>query len=205
MIGVVDYGIGNVAAFLRAFGQMGVPSMRVTSPEDFDQVGKLILPGVGAFDWAMNKLDSSGLRPKLNEYVQDRAMPVLGVCVGMQMLFHQSSEGSVPGLGWLEGSVTRIATDQEELRLPHMGWNTVRVTGESTLLKGLDGHEFYFLHSYSVQTPNIDQIKGLTIYGREIVSVIENGSIYGTQFHPEKSHQSGRKILENFILDTSHA
>ena len=198
MIGVVDYGLGNIPAFLRVFNQLNVPAKRVTEPEHFGDVDRLLLPGVGAFDWAMRRLTSSGLREELEVQVSKLGKPVLGVCVGMQILFDSSSEGSHQGLGWLKGNVERVDDLGGAVKLPHMGWNLVHGDRKSVLLKGLEGSSFYFLHSYQVVPRDHSLSKAFALYGNPITAVVECRNIMGTQFHPEKSHGAGLRLLGNF-------
>lgn len=205
MIGVVDYGLGNIPAFLRAFNQLNIPVRRVTQPEDFKHVSRMLLPGVGAFDWAMLKLNASGLRDELELQVKDLGKPVLGVCVGLQIFFESSSEGSQQGLGWLKGSVEAIKVSKGRVRLPHMGWNDVNGRGEGVLLQNIASPSFYFLHSYRVVLQDIQLAKGVAHYGTEITAVVESFNIMGTQFHPEKSYKAGLALLKNFSEVTPSA
>ena len=201
MIGIVNYGIGNINAFSRVYKLLGMPHTFLTCPEDFDgQISKIILPGVGAFDHAMKTLNKSGLRDKLNEYVLYHEVPTLGVCVGFQMFCNSSEEGSERGLNWIEGEVKKI--DEKSLEsfmpLPHMGWNRVDVLKPNDLTNGIDvARGFYFLHSYQVVTDE-DHVVARSDYGETITSIYQYKNIYGVQPHPEKSHSNGIKLLENF-------
>jgi glutamine amidotransferase len=203
MIGIVDYGLGNVQAFLNIYRSLNIEAMRVTSADEVLAVDKLILPGVGSFDWAMQRLTGSGLRGVLEEMVRGRGIPILGVCVGMQILAQKSEEGRLPGLGWIDGEVRKfpLSVSGERLRLPHMGWNDVFVKGNGGLLfRGLgDGARFYFLHSYFMVPVDESEEIAVTEYGgiRFAAGVCQR-NIYGVQFHPEKSHSWGIRLLQNF-------
>jgi glutamine amidotransferase len=203
MIGIVDYGLGNIQAFLNIYRILNIESVRVASPGDLLKVDKLILPGVGSFDWAVQRLNESGLRDVLEEMVRGRGIPILGVCVGMQMLAHKSEEGRLPGLGWIDGEVRKfpLSVSGDRLRLPHMGWNDIVVKGNGGLLfKGLeDGARFYFLHSYFMVPVNESEEIAVTEYGGiSFAAAVCRSNIYGVQFHPEKSHSWGIRLLQDF-------
>jgi glutamine amidotransferase len=178
-----------------------MPYKIVTKADDLADATKIILPGVGAFDYAMECLNKSGLREKLTELVVEQHIPVLGICVGMQMLALSSEEGSSAGLGWIDGVVKKFefsALKQGTL-LPHMGWNNVAPAKESDLFRGFDdGSLFYFLHSYYFTCHNDRDILALTDYGGRFASAVSSGNVYGVQFHPEKSHHWGVQLLKNF-------
>ena len=201
MIGIIDYGLGNVKAFANVYKNLNLPVTVVKQPNDLKNVSKVILPGVGAFDYAMQKLDQSGMRQFLDEIVLEHYVPVMGICVGMQILAHSSDEGSLPGLGWIDGVVKRFnfSTLKKPLIIPHMGWNSVKTIKNNVLFKGLD-HDprFYFLHSYYFQCQKNEDIVAVTDYGGEFACAVNFGNIFGIQFHPEKSHQYGIQILDNF-------
>ena len=161
----------------------------------------MILPGVGSFDQAIQMLEKSGMQQVLEEMVLHRHLPILGVCVGMQMLAYSSEEGSLPGLGWINGKVKRFvpASLGDSLPIPHMGWNNLKPVRASGLLRGFDSNaHFYFLHSYFFQCHQNEDIIAVTDYGGEFACVVNSGNIFGVQFHPEKSHQWGIRLLENF-------
>ena len=201
MIGIIDYGLGNVRAFSNIYHQLNVPHAVVRSPEDLVGVSRVILPGVGAFDQAMKRLQSSGMRDPLERLVREKGCPVLGVCVGMQILMAASEEGVAPGLGWIDGDVVqfRPQAEGERLATPHMGWNTVRPVTSATLFDGLDADSrFYFLHSYFVRCRSTADVLALTDYGGDFACAINHQNIYGVQFHPEKSHGYGIRLLKNF-------
>jgi len=201
VIAVVDYGSGNIGAFVTVYGRLNVPLKIARRREDLDDATKIILPGVGAFDYAMGRLERSGIRPALEEAVRVRHVPVLGVCVGMQMLGASSEEGRLPGLGWIDGDVRRFAppTSSHAICVPHMGWNTVTGTRASGLMHGLE-HDarFYFLHSYFFHCNRSEDVVAVTTHDVEFACTVNSGTVYGVQFHPEKSHQWGVRLLENF-------
>jgi glutamine amidotransferase len=162
---------------------------------------KVILPGVGAFDQAMRMFDKSGMREVLDDMVIHRHIPVLGICVGMQILAHSSQEGSLPALGWIDGVVKKFnfSSLEKPLAIPHMGWNTAQSQYANGLFDGLDHTaRFYFLHSYYFQCENTKDILAVTDYGGTFACAINTGNIFGVQFHPEKSHQWGLRLLDNF-------
>jgi len=200
VIGVVDYGLGNVQAFLNVYRALGIPAARVRTVEELMSSDRLILPGVGAFDWAMQRLNDSGLREALDVAVLRDRRPVLGVCVGMQMMGLGSDEGMLPGLGWLKATSRRMQFDNGSLPLPHMGWNDVDATLDDPLFDGLSSARFYFLHSFCVQPAEpADEIATAT-YGRRFSAAVRKDGIRGIQCHPEKSHEWGVKLLRNFAV-----
>jgi glutamine amidotransferase len=194
---LVDYGLGNIQAFAHIYQRLNI-SVEVASTRDqLARAERVILPGVGAFDWAMTRLNESGLRDILDSLAQK--VPVLGVCVGMQMMARRSEEGRLPGLGWVDADVVRF--DQAQLGsapLPHMGWNDVKPLSVDTLFKGTDSPRFYFLHSYFVVPRDSEDVLAVTHYGSSFAAAVQRGRVFGTQFHPEKSHQWGIDLLRNF-------
>ncbi len=201
MIAIVDYGVGNIKAFANIYKNFDISFVIAKSAKDLDNVSKVILPGVGSFDHAMKSLINSGMRERLDELVLQENVPVLGVCVGLQMLAKSSDEGSMSGLGWIDGDVKKFdsAKLSKNTPLPHMGWNSMHIEKESPLLKGLNQESrFYFLHSYFIQCVNKEDIVATANYGEDFACVIQNGNIYGIQPHPEKSHQNGITLLKNF-------
>ena len=181
---------------------MHVPVRVASNPDDLVGATKLVLPGVGAFDHAMHPFDSSGLRPNVEKLVIDHGIPVLGVCVGMQMLAEFSDEGKLPGLGWINAQVRslRNLVDDNSVPLPHMGWNDISLTfGDNQLFKGLEkGAKFYFLHSYYFECDDTSHCLASANYGKDFCCSVAAGNILGTQFHPEKSHHYGTQLLKNF-------
>ena len=200
MIGIVDYGLGNVRAFVNIYKRMKVPAALVSSEDGLTSVDKIILPGVGAFDWAMERLAASGVIDCLNELVLSERRPVLGVCVGMQIMARRSDEGEHPGLGWIDEEVRRFESRAEDpaVRLPHMGWNDVVPRDSETLFRGLGQPRYYFLHSYHMAPRDDGVILGSTDYLGMFASAVRSDNIFGVQFHPEKSHAWGVKLLQNF-------
>jgi len=201
LIAIVNYGLGNIHAIATIYKRLNIAACIVSSPDELRDAEKIILPGVGAFDWAMAQLNDSGMREVLEELVVDRKTPALGICVGMQMMSKRSDEGVLDGLGWIDAEVKKIdlTTFAQQTHLPHMGWNDVRPTGNSSLFRRLEsGARFYFLHSYFFLPNKEDQILAVTDYNGPFASSVQDGNVYGVQFHPEKSHQWGIQLLKNF-------
>lgn len=201
MITIIDYGVGNIKALSNVYQQLNIPVKIARKLEDLTEVTKLILPGVGAFDHAMKKLLQSGMREKLDELVLEKQIPIMGICVGLQMLASSSEEGNLPGLGWIEGEVKKFDVTKliQSTRLPHMGWNNVNPVGNSKLFHDLTSDSrFYFLHSYYFHCITDANIIAETDYGGRFVCAVNQGNIYGVQFHPEKSHHYGVQLLKNF-------
>lgn len=201
MITIIDYGLGNIKAFVNVYDRLNIPiKIAKTKPDLFDAT-KIILPGVGAFDYAMDQLNKSGMRDELeNKVIRDK-VPVIGICVGMQILAKSSEEGNLPGLGWIDGEVLKfdINSIPYKTRLPHMGWNSIKPINENTLLNGFNNESrFYFLHSYYFVCNNQQDIISTTQYGIDFSSAINHNNIFGIQFHPEKSHSNGVSLLNNF-------
>lgn len=201
MITIVDYGLGNVLAFQNMYKRMNIATNIATSAQDLSKAKRIILPGVGAFDHAMQRLKKSGMRDCLDELVLVDNIPVVGICVGMQMLATSSAEGDLPGLGWIEGEVKRFDVNQftQKTHLPHMGWNNIIPQSENSILAGLDqDSRFYFLHSYYFHCNDVKNILATTSYGDSFSSIVNHNNIYGIQCHPEKSHHCGAQFLKNF-------
>jgi glutamine amidotransferase len=199
MIKLVDYGVGNINAFMNIYKSLGIVCTRATNEKELLKSEKIILPGVGAYDWAMKKLQASGMREILDELVLTRNVPILGICVGMQMMARRSDEGNLSGLGWISGEVKRFDVDgfKDKMRLPHMGWNNIEFKNNQ-LLKDLENPYFYFLHSYYFSPDSEDSILSKTDYFIRFASAVQNKHIFGVQFHPEKSHSWGIQLLKNF-------
>jgi len=201
MITIVDYGLGNIRAFVNVYKRLNINVKTAHHPDDLKDASKIILPGVGAFDYAMQLLNNSGMRMELEKQVIEKKIPVLGICVGMQMLARSSEEGVLPGLGWIDGTVKRFHSNPQnyKTRLPHMGWNTIMPVRQNALLEGFDDTaRFYFLHSYYFMCNNESDVIARSEYGEQFASGINNSNIYGIQFHPEKSHLNGIRLLDNF-------
>jgi len=201
MITIIDYGLGNVLAFVNVYSRLNIPVAVAKSADDFVKATKLILPGVGSFDHAMQQLDQSGMRSSVEQLVLQQGMPILGICVGMQMLANTSDEGVLPGLGWIDGKVKKfdVSVMPRGTNLPHMGWNDVKPVVEGGLFKGMEQDaRFYFLHSYYFECHQPSNILALTDYGAEFSCAVRRVNVYGVQFHPEKSHNFGSQLLRNF-------
>lgn len=201
MITIVDYGLGNVRAIANIYRRLQIPVTLASTAEELSRAERIILPGVGAFDWAMKRLGDSGMREVLDNLVLQQGRPVLGICVGMQMMALRSEEGVLPGLGWFDAEVKKFerARLPPSTQLPHMGWNDVRPKKGHGLFRDLgDSPRFYFLHSFHVVPRNLSDVLALTDYGESFASVVGSGRIWGAQFHPEKSHHWGIQILKNF-------
>lgn len=201
MIRIVDYGVGNVQAFLNLFKRLGIPAERARTAAELEDATKLLLPGVGAFDPAITRLNESGMRPLLDDLVLTRGKPVLGVCVGMQMLADGSDEGQLPGLGWIPGRVRSFASHPAtgQLPLPHMGWNDVVTKSEHPLFIGFEAvPRFYFLHSFFFECTDPRHGVAKAHYGHEFDCIVSNANVHGVQCHPEKSHRFGAQLLANF-------
>lgn len=201
MIALINYGVGNIRAFVNIYNKLDIPIKIAENENDLDNVDKIILPGVGAFDHAMEKLNASGMRERIDELVLIKKLPVVGICVGMQMLANRSDEGISPGLGWIDADVKKFDVNkiQYETHLPHMGWNDIYGISDNPLLKGLqENAKFYFLHSYYFHCNNESDIIATADYGIKFTCAANHQNIFGVQFHPEKSHQFGIQLLNNF-------
>lgn len=201
MITLIDYGVGNIFAFQNVFKRLDIPTKIAKTSQDLVDAKKLILPGVGAFDYAMAQLNASGMRKKLDELVIENKIPVIGICVGMQMMGNKSDEGKSDGLKWIDSEILKFDKNliKQRAKLPHMGWNDVTPIKNHPLFKGLEKNAiFYFLHSFYFKCNNETDSIGISDYGTSFTSAVNHDNIYGVQFHPEKSHQYGEKLLHNF-------
>tara|TARA_Y100001935_G_scaffold36461_1_gene29072 strand:+ start:225 stop:842 length:618 start_codon:yes stop_codon:yes gene_type:complete len=202
MIGILDYGLGNIRAFANIYKSLDISHKIITTSEQLVGIKKIILPGVGAFDDAMVKFNESGLRNNVEKMVLNENVPILGVCVGLQMLGHSSEEGKEKGLGWIDADIKIFDTSniRHSTKLPHMGWNTIEIkSNEELLFKNLNNKDrFYFLHSYYFKCNNSDNSIAQTYYGDNFTSAAKSNNIFGVQFHPEKSLINGEKLLYNF-------
>lgn len=194
MIAIVDYGIGNLRSVQKAFNKVGYDAVITGDKTLIESASHIVLPGVGAFPDAINLLRTSGL-DKVVVSEANKGKPILGICLGMQLLFESSTESGIhEGLGLIKGKITRFDID---LKVPQVGWNSVKIAKPSRLLDGVDGEYFYFVHSFCADEIN-DDTCGITDYCVEFTSAVESENVFGVQFHPEKSSESGLKILKNF-------
>jgi glutamine amidotransferase len=196
---IVDYGMGNLGSIANMFKKLGAAAVIAHRAEEIEAADRLVLPGVGAFDTGMHNLHVRGLVEVLNRKAMAERCPTIGICLGQQLLMQRSDEGRLPGLGWVDGEVRRLAVGGE-LRLPHMGWNTVDIVRPDGLYAGMTGEvRFYFVHSYGVACRSEEDVLSTTTYGDTFVSALRHGNVFGTQFHPEKSHRFGMQVLSNFL------
>ena len=200
MISIVDYGAANLGSILNMLRKIGVDAELVSTPAQVERARKIILPGVGAFDHCIAALRERALIDPLRVKALEERVPVLGVCVGMQMLGHGSAEGQLAGLGWLEGRCERFCVDPHgRNKIPHMGWSLLSARRASVLLQGLEAQaRFYFVHSYHLVCDDPNDILVTAHYGTDFVAMVQRDNIYGAQFHPEKSHRFGMRLLQNF-------
>jgi glutamine amidotransferase len=203
MITIINYGSGNINAIGNIYERLKIPFRIADRPEEVSGSEKIILPGVGAFDETISMLDESGFRAILDHEVLKNKVPVLGICVGMQILANKSEEGILPGLGWITGEVKKIDKSllKQKPKVPHLGWNSVELNKKNSLFDGIDTDEgFYFLHSYYFECASDSDVLTRTFYGKSFASAVSNNNVYGVQFHPEKSHHNGVKLLQNFAM-----
>ncbi len=201
MIAIVDYGLGNVQAIANIYKRLEMPTMLARNAEELLQASHLILPGVGSFDWAMSRLEASGMRAALDDLALAQRRPALGICVGMQMLARRSDEGERAGLGWIDADVHLFDHSRfsSHTHLPHMGWNDVVPARSDGLFRELTAHaRFYFLHSYYFEPVDKADTLATTEYGDSFTCAVQRGNVHGVQFHPEKSHGWGIQLLKNF-------
>lgn len=199
-IAIVAYGMGNIRSIVNALDHLGHASVVATEPRMLNDAAKIVIPGVGAFRMAMERLTATGFRAALDEEVQAKKKPVLGVCLGMQLLAETGTEGGeIPGLGWIPGRVEIIPRNPPDLRLPHVGWNEIAVTKDCALFQDLGpDRAFYFVHSYHLKTADAGDVSATTDYGGSITAAVSHGHVFGLQPHPEKSQQAGLRVLDNF-------
>jgi len=199
VITIVDYGMGNLGSVLNMFKKIGVASKIASDLKEIKAATKLLIPGVGSFDKAMQKINSSGIKKVLDQKVLVEETPILGICLGMQLLTNSSEEGTEIGLGYINASGKKFVFSDNKMKVPHMGWNIVKKSTSSLLTQDFEeGSRFYFVHSYYVEVENQENSILKTIYGLEFDSAIQHKNVYGVQFHPEKSHKFGMKLLDNF-------
>ena len=202
MVAIVNYGVGNLASIQNMLKKIGAPSRITSLKSEIQEAKKIILPGVGAFDTCASKLMESGLLPVLQEKVLIEKTPVLGVCVGMQLLVDGSEEGQLAGLGWIKGKTVKFEKSLmgDHLKVPHMGWTDIQTKKTSRLFTGMEeASRFYFVHSYYVQPNDPEDVLATAQYGSDFTCAVEHENIIGVQFHPEKSHKFGMKLLHNFV------
>lgn len=201
MIAIIDYGIGNLGSIGNMLKKLGVPAVVTADAAVIAGADKLILPGVGAFDYGMQKLQESGLIPVITEKTQQQQTPFLGICLGMQLMTRRSGEGQLPGLGWFDADTRRFDSSRLNTgeKIPHMGWAEVNITRAHPLTENLgELPRFYFVHAYHVVCDQADDALLTTHYGYDFVAAFARGHIMGVQFHPEKSHRFGMQLLHNF-------
>jgi glutamine amidotransferase len=200
MIVIIDYGLGNIGSIVNMFKKIGVKAESTSTKDGIEAAEKLVLPGVGAFDNGMENLEKLGLIPVLNKKVLEEKTPVIGICLGFQLLSKSSDEGKRSGLGWINANTRKFDFPKgSALKIPHMGWNNVNLKKQSKLFNDMyDEPRYYFVHSYHVCCNDNNDILTTTRYGYVFVSSIQRDNIYGCQFHPEKSHKYGLKLLSNF-------
>ena len=204
MIVIVDYGMGNLGSTLNMLKKIGVKSLVSADPGAIQSATKIILPGVGAFDEGMKNLKQRGLISVLEKKALEEKVPVLGICLGMQLLSKESAEGHQAGLGWVDATTTHFNFSPDiaaKLKVPHMGWNTIapQISDDPLLKNPLHEMRFYFVHSFHLACNQPENVVALTHHGYDFPSIIRSGKIYGTQFHPEKSHRFGMRLFKNFV------
>lgn len=202
MTGIINYGLGNIQSVYNMLRYIGSESKIIDNVSGLCDVDRIILPGVGSFDAGMEGLQRGGWVEVLHSLVEGEQIPVLGICLGMQLMCRASEEGNLPGLGWIDAQVVKLTTsDTGKYKVPHMGWNTIDIKKTDPLLNTLMESEwsFYFVHSYHVNCNQTQDILATTLHGMTLTAAISRANIYGVQFHPEKSHKYGMQVLKNFI------
>jgi len=200
-IGIINYGMGNLGSIQNALESLGADSFIMGSPDMLESADRIILPGVGAFAAAVKHLEEDQWIPGIKQAVVEQQRPLLGICLGMQLLLSSGDEGGhCKGLGFIEGEVKRLQLKDPSLRVPHMGWNEVDYTCDSPIFQNIpDQSDFYFVHSYAAIPVSDDDVIARTKYGGDFVVAIRRKNVFGVQFHPEKSSIPGRKLLQNFL------
>ena len=200
MIGIVDYGLGNINAINNIYHSLNIPSMLISNKEELCKAERLIIPGVGAFDWAMECLNNSGMKEELNECIIRKKIPVLGICIGMQIMCCSSEEGKAKGLCWVDAKVKKLGlSNSNKIQIPHMGWNSITVDKSQTLFKSVNTSiGFYFLHSYYVDCGKTSIEIAYAHHGVNFTASFCYNNIFAVQFHPEKSHDNGVQLFKNF-------
>jgi len=199
MIHIIDYGMGNLGSIRNMIKHIGFQSKVTSEVKEISAAEKLILPGVGSFDNGMEKISKLGIKTILDKMALEEKIPILGICLGMQLMTKRSEEGTAVGLGWIDAETVKFDHNGRKIKVPHMGWNSVSISNPNPLVKNMHSESrFYFVHSYHVKCKNSDDVIGKTKYGTEFTSIICKENIFGCQFHPEKSHRFGMKIFQNF-------
>jgi len=199
MIGIINYGLGNIQAIVTVYKRLNIDCKVITQAHQCKEADKYILPGVGSFDYGMKRFRSSDVFYALEEAVIQGKKPILGICLGMQMLADSSEEGLENGLGWIPGRVLKlVSNDPIKVKLPHMGWNNISPIKDNHLFKGLNSSYFYFVHSYYFEPNDTANSIATTNYTKEFTCAVNRENIYGVQFHPEKSHEFGMMLLKNY-------
>lgn len=201
MISIINYGLGNLASVANMIRKAGGTAVVVNQPGDLVQAKKIILPGVGAFDRGMQLLREGGWIEVLNQKVMEEKVPVLGICLGMQLMCQSSEEGTLPGLGWINATVLRFQTSESQpIRIPHMGWNYVHPQKSHDLFHLSEDavYRYYFVHSYFVQCANANDVLATCNYGSSFTAAFSCNNLHGVQFHPEKSHRYGLELMKRF-------
>jgi len=201
---IIDYGLGNIQSIANMVKRVGGIAEIACSSRDIQKAQKLILPGVGAFDHGMNLLHKKNFIPVLKKKIVKDGIPILGICLGAQLFMSNSEEGKLKGLGWIEGNVRKFVFNNPQLlKVPHVGWNTIQIKKKCPLLtKMKNGSRFYFTHSYYIDVSSKEDVVATTEYGIEFVSIFNKDTMYGVQFHPEKSHVFGMALIKNFLTMT---
>lgn len=202
MISILSYGCGNISSIANMVRALGVNTQFVETPSQVLKADKLILPGVGAFDYGMSQLNKTGLCDALDEVALQKKIPVLGICLGMQLMCFTSEEGERRGLGWIDAKVSRFVFSPEEkqLKVPHMGWNTLKISRENPIVvQDNERQRYYFVHSYYVECNDRSDVIATSHHGHEFVAAFNKNNLYGVQFHPEKSHKYGLLLMKRFV------
>lgn len=200
MLVIIDYKMGNLGSIANMLKKIGHPSIITSDTEVIKKATKIILPGVGSFDAAMKNIKELGLLELLNNKALSEKIPFLGICLGMQLLTQKSEEGFLPGLGWVNAETIKFKVEDQNLKIPHMGWNTISLPFHDVLFEEMPKNSrFYFVHSYHVLCNSEENVFSKSIHGYEFASGIKKDNIMGVQFHPEKSHKFGMQLLKNFV------
>ena len=202
MIVIIDYGMGNIGSILNMMKKIGAKATISSEIVEIEQADKLILPGVGSFDNGMKNIQERGLIPVLNKKVLEDKTPILGICLGCQLITKSSEEGTLPGFGWIEARTIRFnfRDNPDNLKIPHMGWNMARPSKSDPLTDNLEGEQrYYFVHSFHLMCDHEEDVLMKTFYGFEFASAVRKDNVVGVQFHPEKSHKFGMNLLRNWV------